>query len=479
MKKLVAVLSVFFVTSIISTETIFAMGRKPAAPPPEVKKAPPAKAAEPGAPAPAATPDGKQPKIVFEEKEYDFGKIMGADKVEHVFKFRNEGKADLKIDKVNTTCGCTAALLSANMVPAGGNGEVKATFTVGSRQGQQTKHIYVLSNDPITSRMTLTIKGFIVPPVDVDPSSVFLQPKDTVCMKAVKISQTMDEELKLGDITSRLNLVNTQVKELPSEGGKKRYSLEISLKPDIEAGKYFENVTVTTNCAAKPKIDIPVRITAKGDIEAVPSRVNLGSLETNKEVSRPITVSNIKGQSFKVERVEVENKDFSVKPEASTTSATSHKFTLTVKPSAQSGGVRTKIIFHLDHPKQKKVEATAYGYIQKEKPAPKSTGGEGDKPAQGEKAQAEGGKNKPAGEAKAQAEGGEAKPAQETKPQAEGGKDKPAQEIKAQPEAGKDKPAQETKAHPEAGKDKPAPEAKAQAESGEEQPVPPPPPAKP
>ena len=395
MRKFIAVLSVCFITPLISTEIIFAMGRKPAAPPPQTKEAMPPKAVEPGAPEPKAT-TGKQPKIVFEEKEYDFGKPMGVDKVEHVYKFRNDGKADLKVDKVNTTCGCTAALLSSNVIPPGGKGEVTATFTVGSRQGQQTKHIYVLSNDPNTPRETLTLKGFITPPVNVEPASIFLQPKDTVSMKAVKISQTMNEELKLGEVTSRLNLVNTQIKEQPPENGKKCYSLEISLKPDIDAGKYFENVTVATNCAAKPKIDIPVRITVRGDIEASPNRINLGSISTGQEVSRPITVSNTKGQSFKVERIEVENKDFTVRPESSTASAASHTFTLTGKPSAQSGGVRTKIVFYLDHPKQKKVEVTAYGYIQKEKPTPSSTGGAGDKPAEKTKAQPEGGEKQPA-----------------------------------------------------------------------------------
>jgi hypothetical protein len=338
---------------------------------------------ETGAPERTAVPVGEQPKIVFEAKEYDFGKLMGADKVEHVFKFRNEGKGDLKIDKVNTTCGCTAALLSANVIPPGRNGEVTTTFTVGGRQGQQTKHIYVLSNDPNEPRVTLTLKGFIIPPVSVEPSSVFLQPKDTVSMSAVKISQTMEEELKLGEVTSRLNLVNTQIKEEAPENGKKRYSLEISLKPDIEPGQYFENVTIATNCATKPKIEISVRITVRGDIEAVPSRINLGSLSTGQEISRTITLSNTNGQSFKVERVEVENKDFAIRPEPSSTPSPSHTFTLTGKPSAPSGGVKTTIVFHLDHPKQKKVVVTAYGQIRQERTPVPAQEGRRESPSEG------------------------------------------------------------------------------------------------
>jgi hypothetical protein len=233
----------------------------------------------------------------------------------------------------------------------------------------------VVSNDPNEPRATLTIKGLIIPPVSVEPSSVSLQLKDTPSVSTVKISQTMEEELKLGEVTARLNLVTTQIKEEAPENGKKRYAVEISLKPDIEPGRYFENITIATNCATKPKIEIPVRITARGDIEAAPSRINLGSLSTGQEVSRTITLSNTKGQSFKVARVEVENKDFVISPEPSSTPSPSHTFTLTGKPSAPSGGVRTKIVFHLDHPKQKKVEVTAYGYIRQEKsPVPAQEG---------------------------------------------------------------------------------------------------------
>jgi len=367
MKRIVFVISACLAAYLLSPENIIAMGRRATAPPPQLKKAPLPEAVEPGAPERTAVPLGTQPKIVFEEKVYDFGKLMGADKVEHVFKFHNEGKGDLKIDKVNTTCGCTAALLSANVIPPGGKGDVTTTFTVGGRQGQQTRQIYVLSNDPNEPRATLTLKGFIIPPVSVEPSSVFLQPKDTVSMSTVKISQTMEEELKLGEVTSRLNLVNTQVKEEAPENGKKRYSVDISLKPDIEPGRYFENITIATNCAAKPKIEIPVRITVRGDIEAAPSRISLGPLSTGQEISRTITLSNTKGQSFKVARVEVDNKDFVIRPEPSSTPSPSHTFTLAGKPSAPSGRVRTNIVFYLDHPKQKKVVVTAYGDIRQER----------------------------------------------------------------------------------------------------------------
>ena len=47
---------------------------------------------------PVAKADGK-PKIVAVNSKFEFGKVKQGVDVEHVFKIKNEGDADLKIDK--------------------------------------------------------------------------------------------------------------------------------------------------------------------------------------------------------------------------------------------------------------------------------------------------------------------------------------------------------------------------------------------
>jgi hypothetical protein len=56
----------------------------------------------PVAAAAAAAPAGA-PRIAAEEPVHDFGAITATDSVEHVFKIRNAGDADLKIDRVERT----------------------------------------------------------------------------------------------------------------------------------------------------------------------------------------------------------------------------------------------------------------------------------------------------------------------------------------------------------------------------------------
>ena len=52
-----------------------------------------------GAEKPAEAKKAGAPKIVAVEATFDFGKVKQGDPVEHVFKIKNTGTAELKIDK--------------------------------------------------------------------------------------------------------------------------------------------------------------------------------------------------------------------------------------------------------------------------------------------------------------------------------------------------------------------------------------------
>ena len=50
----------------------------------------------------AETPEAEKPKIVFDQKDFDFGEVEAGQKVEHVFPFRNKGQGTLTIHKVRS-----------------------------------------------------------------------------------------------------------------------------------------------------------------------------------------------------------------------------------------------------------------------------------------------------------------------------------------------------------------------------------------
>src|SRR3990167_2890190 len=92
--------------------------------------------------------DGKaieKPKMFFEEQVYDFGKIYIGESIKHEFKLKNLGKGELVINNVKSSCGCTAALVSKNILLKDEEGEVEVKFNSGHYVGKVTKSVIVNS----------------------------------------------------------------------------------------------------------------------------------------------------------------------------------------------------------------------------------------------------------------------------------------------------------------------------------------------
>jgi len=99
------------------------------------------------------------PNVEFEETTFNFGTAKQNKEIEHVFRFKNTGKRELKIRKIRATCGCTTVNPDKEIIGPGERSSFKAVFHTGSREGHQHKSIYFISNDPDNSNVKLNIKG--------------------------------------------------------------------------------------------------------------------------------------------------------------------------------------------------------------------------------------------------------------------------------------------------------------------------------
>jgi hypothetical protein len=98
----------------------------------------------------------------------DLGKMPGSTSKDVEFKFTNEGKNDLIIRYVRSTCGCTAVHQGQQDlgIKQGESSSIKATFNSGSYKGKVTKAIYVYTNDPKNSEVILMLNA------EVEPSTI-------------------------------------------------------------------------------------------------------------------------------------------------------------------------------------------------------------------------------------------------------------------------------------------------------------------
>lgn len=115
------------------------------------------------------------PRIVMESIEHDFGEIGPSTSHETEFRFTNEGAAPLKITQVRSCCGVvTRGVKAGQEYTPGETGVLKLDYRSTQQPGSMQRHLYLSSNDPVRSVVTLTIKAKITPRVACEPSTMKL-----------------------------------------------------------------------------------------------------------------------------------------------------------------------------------------------------------------------------------------------------------------------------------------------------------------
>jgi hypothetical protein len=103
-------------------------------------------AAQDAAAKPSAT--AAAPRIAVEPEMFDFGKAQQEKTLEKEFRVRNLGAADLVIEEVVTTCGCTVAEGYAKVVKPGASTPLRVKLQTRNSFGKLARSVLVKSNDP-------------------------------------------------------------------------------------------------------------------------------------------------------------------------------------------------------------------------------------------------------------------------------------------------------------------------------------------
>jgi len=102
-------------------------------------------------PAPQPAPEGVDlPVIELPSESHDFGRVPKQPDVAHVFAVQNTGTADLVIQNLVTSCGCTTAQLSSSGIPPGQRADLTVVFDPDFHptEGEVVRLVWFATNDP-------------------------------------------------------------------------------------------------------------------------------------------------------------------------------------------------------------------------------------------------------------------------------------------------------------------------------------------
>jgi hypothetical protein len=205
----------------------------------------------------------KLPKIFATKPDHNFGEIFEGQIVSHSFEIVNSGTADLKIDKVQASCGCTAAQPAKKILKPGEKTTIRVEFDSANRMGVQQKYVYVFSNDQSAPQLRLSFTAIIVDKIsnpdgkgpklnlntnqfdfgNVEEGKIY-DTKITFSNKGNDLLEIRDVKSSCGCTAAMLSSKKLQ----PGESG----TIRIELDTANRLGKLTRTVTLITNDPSEP-----------------------------------------------------------------------------------------------------------------------------------------------------------------------------------------------------------------------------------
>ncbi len=110
----------------------------------------------------------REPDLHLDQDQIDLGQVVNGEVVDFEVGLLNRGDADLVIEAVSTSCGCTSAQVVPTTLKPGESGALQVTFDSGAHGPQELGHvvrqIFIASNDPDQSELEFRLSADILPP---------------------------------------------------------------------------------------------------------------------------------------------------------------------------------------------------------------------------------------------------------------------------------------------------------------------------
>jgi hypothetical protein len=273
-----------------------------------------------------AEPNGPPPKIVFEQTTHDFGSVAPGSLNPCKFKFKNEGTGLLKISEVTKTCGCTVFTLEKKDYAPGESGAIDVGYNADKGNGPRTRHLFVLSNDPVNPRIDLTIKAAIAQKISYEPEKLdYTLRGEKAGMLELTVKSTDEQSFSITGFNSTGDAVAIEFDQ-------NKKDTTFVLKTRIDTQKTGVNnsgrVEITTSHPDCPTITVPFNVLPRFKVD--PPSINILNAEPGVVVKKELWLLNNYSEDFNV--ASTESKGNLIRVTAQEKVGTRYKFGLDILP---------------------------------------------------------------------------------------------------------------------------------------------------
>ena len=229
---------------------------------------------------------------MFDHLEYDFGSLARGAKSEHTFKIKNNFKEDIRIQSVQSSCGCTIPQLSKEVLASGEEAELVTEFDTVKFKGPHSATITVTFASPFTAEVRLQVRGYVRQDVVFEPGRVeFGQvPATDGASQTVAITYAGRDQWKIEDVRSASENYEVELRELERAGSREEYEMLIRLKKTAPTGYLKDQLTLVTNDAERQYIPLMVEGKVVPAVDVEPKSLHLGVVRPGESVTKQLVV---------------------------------------------------------------------------------------------------------------------------------------------------------------------------------------------
>ncbi len=246
-------------------------------------------------------PAGDQPKIAVENDTCDLGDIGLNTKHKGQFKFTNTGKAPLKISQVTACCGVVVKGVEAGQEFAPGRGgALEFDYLAPDVPNPMlVKKLYLETNDPNQSRVTLSIKATIVRRVICKPEllRLFLKKPNAGCPE-LALTSLNGKPFSIASFKATGNAITAAFDPNAKE-------TEYVLKPQVDAAKLEQNMRgqISIDVTHPDCNNVRVMYDTLPEFEVSTATIMMFGLKAGQAVQREFWVLNNYEETFEIESV--------------------------------------------------------------------------------------------------------------------------------------------------------------------------------
>ena len=317
----------------------------------------------------AAAQTGAGPKVVPVEPVQDFGKLTAGDKATHAFTLRNDGTAALLLREVRSDCACAATSYDEAIAP-GAAGEVRVALDTTDLTGPLSRTITVLTNDPATPSISLTIKAEIQPALVMRPGYArYIYVQQEVPGRIVQILYAGDgADFNVLSVKPPYPHLTASFREATAEerrpeGKGKQWRVETVLSPDAPVGPLADWVEITTDHPRQKTVRLAVSGFVRPVIAVTPPNVDLGPRNIAIPHLGSLTVQAFSTEEIPVTRVETDIKGLKLELKP-LVPGRKYQIGLALTPEMPKGEFRGKVRVHTASPKAPLLEVPISGRLE-------------------------------------------------------------------------------------------------------------------